>query len=195
MGLVAGVALWRAQPAAEIVNAPPVNPRIVAFGDSLTYGVGAERGQGYPDLLSQRLGRPVINAGYPGDTTGDGLARLENDVLAHQPGIVIICLGGNDYLQRLDLDRAFENLRAMISRIQAGGAMVVLLGLDGLMPFSGIGGEFKALARETGAVFVPDILGGILDDKSLMADNIHPNAAGYRIMTDRVEKALRPYLN
>lgn len=167
---------------------------IVAFGDSLTYGTGAGRGQDWPSLVSEKCNCRIVNKGVPGDTSSDALARLDRDVLALDPQIVIIGLGGNDILQRTTPETMFGNLRTIIDRVQDSGAMVVLLGLNGFPLASSLGGEYKALARETGSVYVPNILGGILTSAKLRADQVHPNAEGYKIIADRVYDKLEPHL-
>lgn len=183
---------WSTRGPYPITNATPRGTTIVAFGDSLTYGSGAEDGQPFPQILAERLGVPIENRGVPGDTTREGLARLERDVLAADPKIVLLCLGGNDLLQRIPQEETFANLEQMIRRIQKRGALVIVLGLGGmLMP--GYGADFRALARRTGCPLVPNVLGGILGRSELMADRIHPNAAGYARMADKIEPVLRRY--
>src|SRR4051794_17423393 len=83
---------------------------IVCFGDSITAGIGAEPGPPYPDLLAARLGTPVINAGVPGDTAEEGLARVDA-ALAQNPWLVIVELGGNDILRRVPPERTEAALR------------------------------------------------------------------------------------
>lgn len=200
-GVAAGTAWWWTRRPAPVVNSPPRAGPIMAFGDSLTYGVGAspaspnpEPGASYPDQLSRLIGRPVVNRGYPGDTIAEAAGRLDRDVLAENPSIVIVLLGGNDFLQRKELGESFRQLERIIRRIQDSGAMVVLVGLNGLTPLSGLAGEFRTLARRAGAVFVPNILGGIIGRPALMADSVHPNRDGYAIIAERIADALRPYL-
>ena len=178
----------------KIINHPPRSGPILAFGDSLTAGFGAPAGESYPDQLSRLIGRPVINRGRDGDTIADGAARLPLDVLAERPAIVIVLLGGNDLLQKKDLDESFEQLRGMIQRMQAEGIMVVVVGLKAVAPIGGLGGRYSRLARRTGCVWIPDILDGVLGRPSLMADSIHPNQKGYEIMARRIAGALQPYL-
>lgn len=185
---------WYSSTRYSIKNNPPPAGPILAFGDSLTVGVGAAQGQSYPDLLAERIGRPVLNRGVPGDTIADAAARLDRDVLTEKPGIVLILLGGNDLLRQMDLDASFFELERIVRRIQDNGALVVLVGLKALAPVGGMGGRYKKLARRTDAVYVPDILDGIFGRQSMMSDQIHPNAQGYARMADRLADALKPYL-
>jgi lysophospholipase L1-like esterase len=165
--------------------------RIVAFGDSLTFGTGATGGKDYPSQLSEIISRPVINAGVPGDTTASALKRLEKDVLAYSPDIVLITLGGNDLKNGIGADTAFENLKMIVNMIQNQGARVIIGGLS--IPFRdrGFGRGFKNLAAETGAKLIPNILEGIMGNRKLMSDPIHPNDAGYKILAERFYEAMQ----
>ena len=165
--------------------------KIIAFGDSLTYGTGATSGKDYPSQLSKMVSRPVINAGVPGDTTASALERLERDVLAHSPDIVLITLGGNDLKNGIDAETAFENLKMIVNLIQSQGARVVIGGLS--IPFRdrGFGKAFKLLADETDATLIPNILEGIMGNRKRMSDPIHPNDAGYKIIAQRFYEAMR----
>jgi acyl-CoA thioesterase-1 len=192
---VLAVGCWLFFGSYPIVNNPPPSGPIIAFGDSLTYGVGAQAGRSYPDQLAELIGRPVSNRGVPGNSIADGVDRLEIDVLVEEPGIVLVGLGGNDLLKLMDLDKSFVKLEGIVRRIQSRGAMVVLVGLKALTPIGGVGGRYKKLARQTGCLYVPDILGGIFGQRDLMSsDRIHPNEEGYGRMAQRVAKALEPYL-
>jgi lysophospholipase L1-like esterase len=194
VGLAWGAHLWWRAGHWGIVNAPPRPGPIIALGDSLTAGNGAPEGGAWPEVLARRLGRPVINRGVAGDTVGDAAERLERDVLSRDPAIVIVLLGGNDMLRQLDLDRSLERLEQMVRRIQAGGSMVVVVGLKGLSPVGGVGGRYKDLARRTGGLYVPDILDDIFGRSGRMADTIHPNGQGHAIMAERIAEALEPFL-
>lgn len=187
---VAGVVL-RPTP---ITNAPPARLGIVAFGDSLTAGVGASPGHDYPSVLSQIIGREVINRGVSGDTTADALKRLDRDVLALDPGIVIVILGGNDFLRKVPEKEVEKNLTEIITRIQEKGAVVILGEMRGPAPGMDYGNLYKRLARRHGTVLVPDILGEILTHPKLKSDPIHPNDAGYEIIARRVAEKLEPLL-
>ncbi|MFW6324407.1 MAG: arylesterase [Desulfovibrionales bacterium] len=178
----------------EITNPTPSDGPIVCFGDSLTSGTGASPGMDYPSQLSLLSGSDVINAGIPGDTTQDGLERLQEDVLSHSPGIVLITLGGNDLKNGVDKATAFGNLRTIIESIQQKGALVVVGGIDVPLFARGFGGEYRKVVEETGAVLVPNVYEGIMGDPDLMSDRIHPNDAGYGKMAALFFEAVRPYL-
>jgi acyl-CoA thioesterase-1 len=171
----------------DIVNERSQGTTIVAFGDSLTAGYQMGETDSYPAQLARLVDRPIVNRGVSGDTTADGLARLDRDVLDENPRLVLLSLGANDMLRRHPIEDTFANLRRIIDRIQARGAMVVLIGVEGYPLVHGdYGGRYRALARETGCVYVPDILDGVFGDPRLMFDQIHPNAAGYARIAQRL---------
>lgn len=189
--------LWMMRgPSYDIMNSPPKDGVIVAFGDSLTAGFGSKAGATYPDFLAEILGREVLNRGANGETAGDALRRIERDVISEDPAVVIVMLGGNDLLRRLNVDKTFGSLREIVDRSQSTGAMVVLVGIEGLPLLSeDYGSRFETLAAETGCVYITDILDGIMGDDDLMSDQIHPNAAGYRVMAERIADEIEPHLN
>jgi lysophospholipase L1-like esterase len=133
----------------------------------------------------------VINAGVSGDTTEGALARVDADVLANDPRIVIVGLGGNDFLRGVGIASTEANLRAIVKEIQRGGAMVVLLGFR----FPSLGANYESMyervAEEEGCLFVADVLDGILIDPALKSDQIHPNGRGYKLIAERVAGPLR----
>jgi lysophospholipase L1-like esterase len=178
----------------EIPNLDSPGTTIVAFGDSITAGYGADGpGTTYPERLAERIGRPVINAGFPGDTTADALARIE-PVLAQDPWLVIVELGGNDLLQQVPIDRTEANLSAIIERLLAARTVPVLIEIHG--PFGG--GRYADLFERLGDKYhVPvleDALPDILSDRTLRSDEIHPNAAGYAKLAAAVSDELAPIL-
>lgn len=163
---------------------------IICFGDSLTYGTGAGNGMDYPSQLSKMIAKPVINAGVSGDTTARARRRLERDVLAKSPDLVLITLGGNDLKNGVAKDIAFENLKMIVEAIQQQGARVIIGGLQFPLRDRGFGKAYKKLADETGALLIPDILEGIFGNRDLMSDPIHPNEKGYKIVAERFYKAM-----
>ena len=185
------VGVWALRSNAPRAARPTSGQGIVVFGDSLVAGRGASAGQDFVSVLSRRLGTTIVNAGQSGDTTGAALARLERDVLALNPRIVVVLLGGNDYLRRVPITQTFSNLDSIVNQVRERGAAVVLVGVAvGLMsdPYRE---EYEALAERTSAGLVPDILDGIIGHASLMSDSIHPNARGYAMMAARLEPILR----
>ena len=173
---------------------PLSGENIICFGDSLTFGTGAPRDKSYPAQLAKMIGHPVINSGIPGDTTARALQRLERDVLSKSPRIVLITLGGNDLKNGVGKKVAFKNLAEIVEAIQTKGGLVVMGGIKLLIWDRGYEEEYEKLAEETGALLIPNILGGLMGNEELMHDTIHPNAAGYKIMAKKFYKAIAPYL-
>lgn len=172
-----------------VVNYPPKNQIVVAFGDSLVEGVGANGGGGFVSIVSSRLGIDIVNKGKAGDTTEMGLARID-EVLAEDPGVVILLLGGNDALRRVPKETTFQNLSTMIERFQAAGAVVVLLGVRGGILGDGYKEEYDTLAKKYHTAYVSNVLDGLIGDARYMYDGIHPNDIGYQMVADRVVPVL-----
>jgi lysophospholipase L1-like esterase len=171
----------------------PSSTDVVAFGDSLTFGIGATTGNNYVAVLARRVGVSIHNAGWPGDTTGSALSRLSQAVLSRNPRLVVVLLGGNDLLQGVPVPTRVTNIRMIVERIRNTGAAVILVGLGQgqLDPFDG---ALPGIATSTGSTYVPDVLEGIIGNPALLSDAIHPNDAGYALMADRIEPALRQVL-
>jgi len=158
----------------------------------LTYGTGAGESMDYPSQLSKMITKPVINAGVPGDTTAGAVKRLDSDVLARSPDLVLITLGGNDLKNGVAKKIAFKNLKIIVESIQSRGARVIIGGLKFPLRDRGFGRGYQELADQTGAILIPNILEGIMGNRKLMSDPIHPNDDGYRIMAERFYKAMLP---
>ncbi len=167
------------------------NAVILAFGDSLTYGTGAEQTESYPAVLEQFIGRRVVNAGIPGEVTAEGLSRLPEVLQKEQPALMIICHGGNDMLRRLNRQQAADNLRNMIRLAQERRVSVVLVAV----PAPGISLSPPHMYREiAGDLAIPleeKIMPAVLGDGSLRSDYIHPNAAGYRRIAEALARLLK----
>lgn len=169
-----------------IVNYPPNGAHVMVWGDSLSSGVGASSPMnGYVGVLKERLSLDLTNKAVSGETTGDVLLHFERDLSEVRPDIVMILLGGNDLLRRVPISETFDNLRTLIVAAQKQKAVVYLIGFQKHID-DNYANEFEALAKETGALYTGDILGGIIGNQTLMSDEIHPNDKGYLKMADKI---------
>jgi lysophospholipase L1-like esterase len=177
----------------RVPRVPAVGPNevIVAFGDSLTYGTGAAESESYPAVLAQLIGRKVVRAGVPGKLTAQGLMRLPQVIEAHQPALVIVCLGGNDMLRKLDEAQIRGNLRQIIRTIRDRGASVVLVGVPRPALLTSAAAFYGELAKEHRIPYEGKILNHIMHQLELKSDPIHPNAKGYRRMAEAIADLLR----
>ena len=190
LGGVAFVAYRFLTPAANFSCASASKkPVIVAFGDSLVAGYGATEQQGFVGPLSVKIGLPIINDGEDGDTTAQGLARLPG-VIAQKPDIVILLLGGNDALQKVPLETTKANLQQIISTLQQNHIQAVLVGVIGGFPIDSFASMYQDLANQYKVKFVPNILSGLIGNTKYMYDEVHPNAAGYDIATEKIYPVL-----
>jgi len=181
-------------PHAGVANLDSDGTVIVCFGDSITAGHGVHSHQAFPALISESLDMPVVNAGVDGDTTGDALARLERDVLAHDPLLVIVEFGGNDFRKNVDRQKTFENLDRMVGRISERGAIVILLGIRiGLLRDEYLPG-YRRVSKKHGALIIPNFMADILGNPRLTIEGIHPNAEGHELIAERVLEAVVPLL-
>jgi acyl-CoA thioesterase-1 len=191
--------------AAAPATAPAVaRPRIVFLGDSLTAGYGLTRGEEVPALIQARLDKEgyryeVVNAGVSGDTSAGGLSRLDWS-LEGTVAALVVELGGNDGLRGLPVSQMKQNLAEIITRAKQRGIKVVLTGMEappnyGPLYTSEFRQVFRDLAKEHDVVFVPFYLEGVAGNSELnLSDGIHPNAAGSRIIEERLWRALEPLL-
>ncbi|WP_068638948.1 arylesterase [Thauera butanivorans] len=171
--------------------------RVLAFGDSVTYGTGAGEDEDWPALLAAATGWEVVNAGIPGDTAQAGRHRLQGLLDEFAPELVLVEIGGNDFLRRRTESEVKEDLRQIVRLARASGAQVVLVGVPALSLAGAAIGRlsdapiYAALADEEGVALVPDVFAGVLSQAELRADRIHPNAQGYRRMADGIHARLR----
>jgi acyl-CoA thioesterase-1 len=172
---------------------PPTtgNENIVIFGDSLAYGIGSNPGHDLASLLNQKTGLPTINAGVSGDTAISAEPRLESEVLSKNPKVVIILLGGNDFLHQIPPQQTMTSIRNIVEAIQKTGAGVILINEEKIFATTPL---FKNLAKEKQIPYIENILGGIINHKELMYDEIHPNDSGYEIMAEKIRPVLESYL-
>lgn len=198
------VLLWPLVSEGGSTSASDTRPRIVAFGDSLTAGLGVQADASYPAQLQRRLDSlgyhyRVINAGVSGDTTAGGLRRVPW-ILNNKPELVILELGANDGLRGLPVDQTKSNLRQIIRQLQEAGTTVVLAGMK-LPPNYGqdytasFETMYRMLATECQLPLIPFFLEGVGGSSSLnQVDGIHPTREGYEVIVEQVLKVLRPML-
>lgn len=169
----------------------PNDAVILAFGDSLTNGNGAERNNSYPAVLAALSGRTVINDGISGEESGPGLKRLPAALEQYEPELLILCHGGNDMLRKKNLATMESNIRQMIKLAQDKNIPVVLLGVPkpGLFPSTYEG--YKTIAESNDVIFIDDLVINILKDDALKSDSVHPNKDGYRVMAETIYTALK----
>ena len=177
----------------RVPRVPAVGPNevIVAFGDSLTYGIGAAESESYPVVLAQLIGRTVVRAGVPGEITAQGLGRIEQVIEAHRPALMIVCLGGNDMLRRVDEAQVRRNLREIIRTIKARGIAVVLVGVPRPALITSAAAFYGELAKEFDIPYEGKVVTDVLYQLELKADPIHPNAKGYRRMAEAIAELLK----
>ena len=164
---------------------------VLAFGDSLTFGTGAAEDESYPAQLERLIGRRVVRAGIPGEITAQALERLPAALDEHAPRLLLLCIGGNDFLRRLGNGQAEANVRAMVKLARTRGVQVMLIGT----PEPGLriaAPQFYAgIAREFSLPYEETVMSEVLKDSSLKSDEIHPNARGYRVIAERLAASLK----
>ncbi len=194
MAVAAVVGWWLWPTSVHYANLPPnAKGPWIALGDSLTAGYGANPASDYPTVLGKKLGITIENAGRNGETSQDGLNRVESIVQLH-PRVVLLCFGGNDALQQVPREKTFRNLGTIVDRLQKQGTFVVLIGVRSATLRDKNAAWFKDLAREKHVLYVPNILDGVLTHPNMMADEVHPNDKGYAFIAERIGTALEPVM-
>ncbi len=169
----------------------PADAVVLAFGDSLTNGNGAKKEESYPAVLETLIGRRVINEGISGEISEAGLKRLPGVLDKHQPELLILCHGGNDFLRKKDLRELESNLVAMISMAKERNIEVVMLGVPRPGILLSSADLYGRVAEQTGVLFVEDLISDVLGDNGLKSDAVHPNKKGYRLMAETIQAALQ----
>lgn len=167
------------------------NSVILAFGDSLTYGFGADYELSYPKQIERKTGLKIINAGISGELSAEGLLRLPA-LLENKPDLVILCHGGNDILNKLPAIELKNNLLSMVRLIQQSGAKVLLVGVPDFFLFNfNTHDVYEEVAKQSNILFEDEVLTRIAISRSLKSDYVHPNAQGYEAMADAFIKVLK----
>lgn len=174
----------------------PAGASVLAIGDSVTYGTGAATGKDYPSQLAALTGWVIHNQGVPGDTTAGVGKRIEAALGETRPALVLLEIGGNDFLHRTPDGEVKEGLRDIVRLIRSKDIPVMLIAVPQFSPLGAMLGRlpdamlYVELGREESVPVVRDVLGDALADETLRADAIHPNEAGYRLMAEGIADAL-----
>lgn len=165
--------------------AVPPGASVLALGDSITWGTGATPESSYPAVLARLTGWDVVNAGIPGDTSAGALTRLPALLKQHSPQLVVVSIGGNDFLRRLPPAETRTNIRSICRQAAAAGAQVLLVGVPAASAMAAVARSlsdhpiYDELRTE---LKLPMHAGGwakVLSDPALRSDPIHANARGY----------------
>ncbi|ABM00833.1 GDSL-type esterase/lipase family protein [Shewanella amazonensis] len=162
------------------------NARILAFGDSLTFGIGASDGMDYPAHLSRLCDCDVINAGVSGETTTEGLARLAELLDETQPDLLILLEGGNDILRNQDKAQLKRNLEAMIREAQGRQVPVLLIAVPDRKVFLSPLPLYQELAEQFSLPLLEDTLPQLLSQSAMKSDTVHLNDAGYQLLAEEI---------
>lgn len=166
------------------------NDVILAFGDSLTFGVGADANASYPAQLNRLGSRKVINAGVSGEISAEGARRLPTVLDRHEPDLLILCHGGNDLLRKLDQTELQANLRRMYEAANQRGIAVVMIAVPQPNLLISDADLYAQLAEELKIPLLKGTLGDLMKDSQYKSDAIHLNAKGYRKLAEAVADLL-----
>lgn len=167
----------------------------MALGDSLTFGYGADKSQSYPVVLAQKTGWNIINMGVNGDTTKDVLNRMDS-VIGENPKLVLLGIGGNDVLRRVNASETRANLVSIIKALQDKNIPVVLIAEPHLSASALFGKAsdnpvYKDVASEMNVPLLEKAWSNILSDDKLKSDQIHANGVGYAKFADELYQFLK----
>lgn len=174
----------------------PKEAVLLCLGDSLTFGYGAAAGTSYPQQLEQLTGYVTKNAGVNGDTAEGALVRLPALLQENAPGLVLVSIGGNDFLRGMPLDRTRAALKSLV-QTAAASAQVVLIAqpkpvfLAAATNSLGDHEVYAEVAKETGTPLFSGGWSHVLSRSELRSDQIHANAEGYKVFAERLAAWLR----
>ena len=167
-------------------TAQPVPPgsTVLALGDSLTFGTGASAETSYPTVLAGLTGWNVVNAGVSGDTSAQALARLPALLAEHHPKLVIVSIGGNDFLRKLPESDTRTHVHAICKQALAAGAQVLLVAVPRATVAAALGqmtdhALYAEVAKDLKIPLQREAWGEVLAQPDLRADAVHANARGY----------------
>lgn len=168
---------------------------VLALGDSLTAGYGAASGADYPSQLATLTGWKIINGGVSGDTSEQALARLP-ELLKHEPKLVIVSIGGNDFLRKRPESETRANISKIIQMIQNQKIPVVLVAIPHFTVGALVGRVsehplYEDLAKQHNVPLLQGVWADVLGDKDLKSDQIHGNAQGYRYFAEEMADFLK----
>jgi acyl-CoA thioesterase I len=166
------------------------NAKIIAFGDSLTFGVGSNNGHDYPHYLAELSSYQVINSGISGETTTQGLMRFQATLDKHSPELIILLEGGNDILRNHSASKTKQNLAQMIEMAQLDNISVILIGVPEKKLFSDSAPFYSELAEQYDLVFAEELLSDLLRTSKYKSDPIHLNSAGYKKLAEGIYQLL-----
>ncbi len=174
----------------------PAGATVLALGDSLTSGVGASAETAYPAVLQRLTGWKIVNAGISGDTSAGALQRLPGLLQQHRPALVIVSIGGNDFLRRQSASATRANVRKICEDARATGAQAVLVAVPEFTIMATLGqlsdhAMYEEIASELKIPLHRKGWSGVLADAKLRSDNIHANAAGYELFALGLVDTLR----
>ncbi|OQA33813.1 MAG: Acyl-CoA thioesterase I precursor [Betaproteobacteria bacterium ADurb.Bin341] len=176
-------------------SALPSGTSVLAFGNSVTYGTGAQSNENYPLKLAARTGWKIHNAGIPGDTADLAKSRIADAIEESKPALVIVEIGGNDFLRQRPEAEVKEDIRAILKSVRQSGAIPVLVAVPRLSMLAvlakpGDSPIYAELANEEGVLLVEQVFSDILSNNRLKTDPIHPNGAGYQKLADGIAETL-----
>ncbi|MDD3017489.1 MAG: GDSL-type esterase/lipase family protein [Comamonas sp.] len=189
-------ACGRSTPKAQAL---PSDATVLALGDSLTQGVGAQAQEAWPHVLAQRTGWEVVNGGVSGDTSAQALERLPDLLEEHRPALVVISIGGNDFLRQMSADAAQANIRRMCQLARDSGAQVLLVAVPQASLLAAGTGTlndhplYETLAQELQLPLLEGAWAQVLSQPALRSDQVHANAAGYAQFTEQLLDFVRQH--
>ena len=191
--LIVGINYYKSKQDVDVQSLSlPLDTKILAFGDSLTYGYGVTRDKNYPSVLGDILHVNVVNEGVNGEFSDQGLDRLASVLARHKPDILVLCHGGNDILRKKDLTQTQNNLNAMVKMAKEKGVYVLLVGVPtfGILNFN-VPSFYYDVAKENNIEIEDKSLKTIFDNEAtLKSDKVHPNEQGYDVMAKNIARLL-----